>query len=99
MKVICSGVWDSSYVNRDGVTVNTVNARFSVPLKSGMYEYPYGFQLPADSVRPDVLKTYEVDFSFGFYLRSVEKADDTGELSVIRERVPTWRVGSISESK
>lgn len=99
MRVICSGVWDREYMNRNGEKVNSVCVRLTVSNKTGMYEYPYPFQLPAGSIRPEIMKTYDVDFTFGYYLKDIERLDSSGELVKVKEQVPTWRVSSISPVK
>lgn len=99
MKVVCSGVWDHEYTNREGKIVKVVCVRLSVPTKTGMYEYPYPFQLPVGSSRPQIMGAYEVDFSFGFYLKEVERPDSSGELVKVKEQYPTWRIASIAPAK
>lgn len=98
-KVLCNGVWDEEYTNREGKTVKSVRCKLGVVHSRGVYTYPYSFQLPESSIRPEVMKEYEVDFTFGYYLKDVEVPDASGEIHTVKQEVPTWRVKSIAVAK
>lgn len=98
-KVVCNGVWDEEYLNRKGEKVKGVRCKLGIVTSRGVWNYPYSFQLPADSIRPEVMKFYDVDFCFGYYLKDVEVPDASGEIHTVKQEVPTWRINTISLAK
>lgn len=99
MKVICSAVWDEEYCNRKGETVKAVRCKLGTVGSHGIWNYPYSFQLPMGSIRPELMKYYEVEFTFGYFLKNVDEVDSTGEIREVKKEVPTWRIASINVAK
>lgn len=93
MKVICSGIWKNTYKNKEGVEVTVNVVKFSLLTDNGIYEYPYSFQMKTDLIKPEIMKEYDVDFAFGYFIKNIVDKG-TGEI-IGREPVPIWKVENI----
>lgn len=99
-RVMCTSVWNKKFKTKEGLDAEVVCCKFSTSGSSGMFEYPFYFQMPKDcGIVPEVSKFYDCDFHFGYFFKPEDFTLPNGEVVERKVQNPTWNLKEIRAVK